>query len=74
VLNFQDKAWNIRELVAISNQAVIYQYQYSQIQVGTCVQMSPSQVESFIAQNYRVPILEEIQPPTYIAPLSIVEK
>jgi hypothetical protein len=64
VFSFQGKHWNIVRLEPISNQAVIY------LGDGDCTQLGTSDVESW-SIHYRIPVIEEIQPPTYIAPLSI---
>jgi hypothetical protein len=64
VFSFQGKHWNIVRLEPISNQAVIYRGD------GDCTQLGTSDVERW-SILYRIPVIEEIQPPTYIAPLSI---
>jgi hypothetical protein len=66
VFNFKGKHWNIVRLEPISNQAVIYQGD------GPCRQLSTAHVASWINIGYRIPVIEEIQPPTYTAPLSII--
>ena len=66
VFNFQGKHWNIVRLDPISNQTIIYDGD------GPCTQRSTNQMASWISLGYRIPVIEEIQPPTYTAPLSIV--
>jgi hypothetical protein len=63
VLNFQGKHWNIVRLNPISNQTIIYDGD------GPCERLDTA---SWISSGSQIPVIEEIQPPTYTAPLSII--
>jgi hypothetical protein len=69
VLNMGAKAWSVSTVRPLSSQARIYS-----TSTGPCTRLSTSQISSFESDGFRIGEVTEIQPPTYTAPLTIVEK